>query len=437
MQSNDTDFMTELEAATQLRPVTSANVFLFAIFIFVVFFFVWANMSEIEELTRGEGQVVPSSETQIVQSFEGGILQDLLVSEGDLVDEGQILMRVSDTFFSSEERGVEARSTSLKAKRARLLAEISGDAFAIPKEIEDDAPDIARNELALYESRQKQKQNSLSILDEKVTKIQSDIASVNADIRRLADNRRSLSEELEITKRLVQQQAVSKLEEMRLQRDFRDISGQIEVANKRLQGLQAELSATKKELEEVDDQFRTTSLAELNEVETAIKQIEESLVSIEDRVSRTEIRSPVRGTVNRISVKTIGGVIQPAQEVFEIVPLDDELKIVARVLPRDIAFLTPGQAVNVKITAYDPTRYGGLQGRLTRISANSIQDRQGNVYFEVEARTNKNHLGSEQAPLPITAGMIANIEIVTGKRTIMDYLLKPILRARSTALTER
>ena len=437
MAENESDFMDELESVTRLKPVTSSNILLFVIAGLVMFFLIWANFSKVEELTRGQGQVVPSSETQFLQSLEGGILQELLVSEGDLVDKGQVLMRISDVAFSSEERGVEVQSVSLKAKRIRLLAETNGKPFSMPAEISDAAPEIAKNELSLYQSRKKERENSLSILDNKISKVQSNIAETNAEKSRLSDNAKSLREELEITKRLVKQQAVPKLDEIRLERELRDVSGRLEEAQKRGYGLNAELRAVRKEREDVDDKFRSQALGELNDVETRIAQISHSLTSIEDRVYRTELRSPVKGIVNKVAIKTVGGVIQSAQQLVEIVPVDDELKIVARILPSDIAFLTPGQAVNVKITAYDPTRYGSLHGRLVRIGANSVTDRQGNVFFEVEVHTKKNYLGADTNPLPITPGMIASVEVVTGKRTIMEYLLKPILRARSVALTER
>lgn len=178
-------------------------------------------------------------------------------------------------------------------------------------------------------------------------------------------------------------------------------------------------------------------MGELNEVETSIKQLDENLTTIGDRVFRSEIRSPVNGVVNKITLKTIGGVVEPAMQLVEIVPLDDELKIMARVPPHEIAFLHPGQDVNVKITAYDPQRYGSLKGNLVRIGANSVTDREGNVFFEIEVRTDKNYLGTERKPLPITPGMVAETEVITGKRTILEYLLKPILRARDRALTER
>jgi adhesin transport system membrane fusion protein len=222
-----------------------------------------------------------------------------------------------------------------------------------------------------------------------------------------------------------------------LNRELSDISGQINAETQRRTALQAELNAARKEREGQDAKFRSQALSELNEVETQIKRLEESLRSIGDRVSRAEIRSPVDGIVNNIALSTVGGVVEPAQRLVEIVPLDDELKIVARVLPSDVAFLRPDLPAKVKITAYDPQRYGALDGRLVRIGANSVSDGEGGVFFEIEVVTEKNFMGTEDNPLPITPGMVAQVEVITGKRSIMAYLLKPLLRARDMALTER
>lgn len=437
MGTPETEFMSELEAASRLKPHIASNLFLLAIVGLIAFFILWANFSEIEEMTRGSGQVVPSQEVQVVQSLEGGILAELLVSEGDLVEKGQVLMRISDVAFSSEERGTEAKSLGLRAKRARLTAEAEGKDFVLPDDITQKAPQVAATEEALYESRQKELQNAKSILENKISSAEAQIAETNADMKRIKNNRGLLYQQLEITRKMVAQKAVPKLEEIKLQREASDLTGQLKADEEKIVGLNADLAASKKQLEDQDDKFRSEALGELNEVETQIKQLQESLKSIEDRVSRTELRAPVKGIINNIAMKTIGGVIEPAHKLIEIVPVDDNLKIVARVRPSDIAFLKPGQEVNVKISAYDATIYGRLKGKLIRIGANSVTDREGNVFFEVEVHTDKNHLGTDDNPLPITPGMVADIQIVTGKRTLMTYILKPILRARANALRER
>lgn len=435
--SADTEFMNELEAAANLRPTITSSMLLVTISALILFFIAWASFSRIEEITRGEGQVVPTREIQVVQSLEGGILAELLAAEGDRVKKDQILMRVSDVAFSSDQRGTEAKFAALRAKKARLEAESKGQAFTLPPDLAASTGDVGKNEQALYQSRQQELKNAKAILEDKITSAQSGLAETAAQITRLRDNSALLQQELNITSQMVKQQAVPKLEEIRLRRELSDSQGQARAAQEKQEGLKAELAAAQKQLKDQDDKFRSQALGELSAVETEIAQLSESLKSIGDRVYRTELRAPVDGIVNNIALKTIGGVIEPAQKLIEIVPTDDELKIVAKVRPSDIAFLKPGQPVKVKISAYESSRYGALEGHLARIGANSVTDRDGNIFFEIEVRTEKNHLGTADAPLPITPGMVATTEVVTGKRTIMEYLLKPLLRARDRALRER
>ena len=433
----DTDFMSELEAATQMRPATSATLMLFTIIALVLFAIGWAAISKVEELTRGQGQVVPSKDIQVIQSLEGGILQELMVQEGQSVKAGEPLLRISDVQFSSEERGTEARSVALRAKKARLEAEAGGQDFMLPEDITKDYPQIAQNEQALYNSRQKELENVNAILDDRIRKASADLSEIKAQINRLYQSRKLLNDELEITKEMVRKRAVPKLEEMRLSREIADLGGQINALAQSRRSLEAELDVARKEKSSQDDKFRSQALGELNEVETQISGLKESLKSIGDRVERAEIRSPVDGIVNSITIKTIGGVIEPAMPVIEVVPLDDELKVIAKINPSDIGFIREGLPAKVKITAYDPQKYGALEGTLVRRASNSVTDRDGNIYFEVEVRTEQNYMGSADNPLPITPGMIADVEIITGKRTILDYLLKPVLRAKDRAFTER
>lgn len=435
--NDDTEFMEELEAATRIRPSDSSHYMLLTVASLIAAFIFWSATSEIEEITRGTGQVVPTQEIQIVQSLEGGILEDLLVREGQSVKKNQILLKVSDVAFASEERGAEARGLSLKAKKTRLEAEAQGKKFVVPDDVIQKFPDIARNEQALYQSRQQELSNAKSILDSKISSARAELSELQAKVNRLSDSRRLLNKELSITKEMVSKRAVPMLEQIRIEREISNIAGQIRESTQRRSGLEAELRGAQKERQDREDKFKSQVLGELNEVEAQISQVDESLTAIGDRVSRTEVRSPVDGIVNKISIKTIGGVIEPAMKLVEVVPLDDKLKIIARVTPQEIAFLRPNQDVNIKISAYDSQRYGALKGKLERIGASSVNDREGNIFFEIEVRANQNYLGTKENPLPITPGMVANTEIITGQRTILSYLMKPVLRTRDKALTER
>ena len=433
---DETEFMDQLEAATRMKPSRASNIMLWSIAALIAFFIIWASFSKIEELTRGQGQVVPTQEIQIVQSLEGGILQELLVAQGDRVTKGQVLLRLSDVTSSSEERGTAAKSDSLKLKTARLEAEAAEKEFVVPAALLKNIPDIAQNELALYKSRQQELTNATSILEDKIQKVRADMDEAQAQINRLSSSRGSLQQELTITREMVAKKAVSKLEQIRLEREVNDMSGQLNANQERLGGLKSDLSAAEKQKADQRDRFRSQALTELSEVKTQVAQIGESLKSIGDRVSRAELRAPVDGIVNNIAVRTVGGVIEPAQKLVEIVPMDSELKIVAKVLPNNVAFLRVGQDVKVKISAYDSQRYGSLHGKLVRIGASSVNDSEGNIFFEIEVRTDKNYLGTDENPLPVTPGMVADTEVITGKRTIMEYILKPFLQARDRALRE-
>lgn len=437
MTVRETEFMNELESATREKPSGPAILLLVSMAAFIAVFILWAAITQVEEIARGQGQVVPTREIQVVQSLEGGILQELLVAEGDRVEKGQILLRISDVQFSSEERGTEARSLGLRAKKTRLKAEADGTAFTLPPEILQKAPKVAENEKALYESRQKELATSFTILDDRINKATADLEEVKAEISRLSNSRAGLNREYAITRDMVAKRAVPKLEQIRLERELADIGGQINARSKEKEGLEAELSAVKNERQSQVEKFRSNALSELNEVETQISALNESLKSIGDRVDRTEIRAPAAGLVNAIRIKTVGGVVEPAMQLVEIVPMDDELKIVAKVAPIDVAFLKRGQPVKVKISAYDSQIYGALDGELVRIAANSTSDREGNVTFEIEVKTVRNYLGDAANPLPITPGMVAEVNVVTGRRTIMYYLLKPLRRTMDRAMAER
>ena len=437
MSKRDTEFMSELQAASRMTPATPIVLMFFSIIALVVLGIVWASVSKVEKITRGQGKVVPTQDVKYVQSLEGGIVQDLLVRQGQIVKKGDLLLKLSDVQSSSEQRGTQARSVALKAQQARLKAEIASDDFVMPQDITDEAPAVASNEMALYKSRQQELKNAYRILDDRIAKAKADIAETTAQVNRLYQNKKLLNQELSMTRELVKKRAVPKLEEIRLSRELADINGQINALAQSKKSLQAEAKVAQTERESQDDTFRSQALTELGKVETDIKGFAESLTSIGDRVDRSEVRSPIDGVINKIAVTTVGGVVEPAMRLMEIVPVDNELKITAQIPPNEIGFIRVGQPAKIKISAYDPQIYGSLEGELVRIGANATADQDGNMFFEVDIKTTKNFVGDADNPLPISPGMQATAEIITGKRTIMNYLLKPLFRARERVLTER
>lgn len=437
MEQQDLEFMNELEAAAHLKPSAAANLFLLAVAGFFAAALFWAAVSEVDERVRGAGAVMPSSDIKVVQSLDGGIVSEILVAEGAHVKKGQILLRIDNLQFASEGRGIEAQMIGLQAKQARLKAEAAGKEFAISPDIAKKYPDIAANEEKLYQSRQNELKTALDIIADEVREVEANISEVKASIGQYARSRDLLNKELEITRRLVAQKAQPEIEKLKLERELAGISGNLAAASQSQRSLEARLSAARKKDEERKSAFHSQALAELNDTESKLASIKESLAAAEDKVRRTELTAPEDGIVHKLYVKTIGGVVQPAQKLAEIVPANDALMIRARISPADIAFLKPGQPVRVSITAYDPQKYGTLPGRLERISADTVEGQQGEVYFEIDVVTEKNYLGDAANPLPITAGMESEAEVITGRRTVLTYLMNPVLRARDRALTEK
>lgn len=437
MENEDLEFMSELETANHLKPSKASQIFLWTVTGLFAWMLIWAAVSRVDERVRGIGQVMPSSDVQVVQSLEGGILSELLVKEGDEVKKDQALLRIADVQFASEGRGIEAQMAGLQAKQARLKAEASGQPYVTPAEIEKKFPDIAATEEKLYKSRQDELNTALNMIKDDVREADANLSEVKASISKLAKSKSLLEHQFEIAQKLVAQKAMPQIESLKLERDLNETSGNLSSAYQSQQSLEAKLSSAKRRQDEKLGAFKSQALGDLNEVEAKLSAIKANLTSVTDKVNRAELKSPVAGIVQKIYIKTVGGVIQPAQKLVEIVPLADDLMIRAKIAPADVAFLHPGQAVKVKVTAYDSQIYGTLDGKLERIGANTVEDSQGNAFFEIDVRTNKNYLGTEDKPLRIFSGMVSETEVIVGKRTILTYLMKPVLRTKDRAFTEK
>ncbi|PCI00054.1 MAG: hypothetical protein COB76_04365 [Alphaproteobacteria bacterium] len=300
----DLDFMNEIDAATRLKPSSQSSLMLWTIIALVGFIFVWSFVSEIEVITRGQGQVVPSLETQLVQSLEGGILAELNVQEGDRVEKGQVLARIENVAFASEERGIEAQSLALHLKQARLKAEIDGKKFKIPDEMRAKNTKLAANEVALYQSRQRELKNAQGIADEAFAKANANFREIKATINRLSESKRLLSQQLKITRNLVSKNAMPKVEALTQEREFADVRGNFNAAIERKKALQADLNMAERQKSDALNKFRSQSLGEMSEVETKLSAIKESLTAAGDKVDRTELRATADGVIKTINQKT-------------------------------------------------------------------------------------------------------------------------------------
>ena len=395
---------------------------------------IWSYFAEVDEVTRGEGRVIPSKQLQIIQSLDGGIVTDILVKEGDTVIKGTPLIRIDETRAVSSLRENQSQYMALLAKQARLEALATGGAFNPPPEVQKQEPELYAQEYALYQSSKDELASTINISRDQMEQREKELAEVQFKKELAEKTYESTSKELAANKPLLASGAVSEIDILKLERDVNHAKSDIDQSRAQLARIQAAISEARRKITEVDQTFRSTVRTELNDTSAKLGSLTETSVALSDKVKQSTLISPVKGKINKIFFNTVGGVIQPGKEVMELVPLDDALVIETKIEIRDIAFLRPNQPAVVKLTAYDYTIYGTLDAVVEGISPNSTVDDKGNAYYLVRVRTLKSSLGKG---LPIIPGMVAQVDVLTGKKTILSYLLKPVLKAKARAFTER
>ena len=437
-RTEDLEFMTDVRAAVLSGPRLSANILLLSIIAFFAGAGIWASVAELDEVTSGNGRVIPSSELQVIQNLEGGILAAMHVRQGAVVEKGDVLLTIDDTLASSKYREDRSRVLALQAAIVRLRAEAAAETPSFPDDVAAERPNLVSAELALFRARTNEFESSLQVLRDQVVQRRQELVEARSRIDQLRGSEALAREELEMLRPVVEGGAGSKIELIRLERQINDISGDLAATESSIPRIGASLNEAQRRIAERRAAYESQVATDLVEAQGQLAAISEVLASAEDRVRRTEIRSPVNGTVQQILIKTIGGVIQPGQDLVHVVPLEDNLLVEAQIRPADIAFLSPGQDAVVKLTAYDFAIYGGLNATLEQISADTITDEQGERFYQIRVRTRRNFLVAKDGKtLPIIPGMVAEVDILTGKKTVLAYLLKPILRARHKALRER
>jgi adhesin transport system membrane fusion protein len=415
MRHSDFAYVNDVRAAVELKTPRTSRMLLITIGAMLFCGLVWANFAILDEVKRGQGRVIPSQQMQVVQSLEGGIVQEILVQEGAIVKKGQPLMRIDDTNFAAQFGEVRERRAAMAARVARLEAEANGLKRPVfESELRELAPKVVATERSVFEARTK--------------KIAQDVDVLQQQHSRLSNNLELLNRELEITRKLHAQKIVPEIEMIRLERQASETRGQLGEVNSRLTNVKTSFASQVEE--------------DLAKSKGDLAVLEETIKSAQDKVRRAELRAPVYGIVNKLNVNTVGAVVQPASNVMDIVPLDDTLLVEGRIRPQDIAFIRPNQDAVVKITAYDPSVYGSLKGKVERISADTIVEKNekgdaGETFYRVIVRTDKNALGTAEHPLPIIPGMVATVEVLTGAKSVLDYLLKPARLLRDEALRER
>ncbi len=402
-RAEDEDLMSDNKAAFLGKPTLVTSGILYLILAMIVVGLIWAYFGEIDQNTTAEGRVIPASEDKIIQSLDGGIIVAIPVHEGEIVKEGQLLVQFDAKRFASDYNTDYQNYLALMARVARLTAESEdSNHIKFPPIVQAEKPDLITRETKLFESRRQ---------------------SLQIELSNLNDELKTITKEIELYKPLLKSGATSEIEYLNIERN---------------------INATKQQILEKQDKFNEAVWSELNQSKATLASLQEKLISLKDKLERTKLNSPVYGIVKKIHIKTIGGVVNPGMDIMEIVPLSDSLLIEARVKPADIAFIQPGQVASVKISAYDYTIFGSLDGKVEFISPDVIEDTkqapngpQLQSYYLVIIRTNKSYFTKDNHKLYIMPGMSAMVQITTGKKTIMTYLLKPLIKAKAEAMTER
>ncbi|HAU06566.1 MAG TPA: HlyD family type I secretion periplasmic adaptor subunit [Gammaproteobacteria bacterium] len=429
--------MSHVGAAMVESHHIGSHILLVTLALFFIIAIWWADTTSLDEVTKGEGKVIPSSKVQVIQNLEGGILAEVLISEGELVDKDQILLKIDDTRFSSSFREVELKYYELLAKSSRLSAESSGNDLTFSDELINIQPSIVKNETALYESRQLELDSTISILQQQIAQREQELVEKKSKLKQLQTSLRLGNEELAMSEPLVKVGVMSEVELLRLKRTVNDLRGEMNATRLSIPRIKSAIDEVSKKIEEKVTIFKAGSAQQLADINGELARIKENIFSLEDKVTRTNVRSPVKGTIKQLKINTVGGIIQPGMDLVEIVPAEDKLLIEAKIRPADIAFLRPDQDAMIKLTAYDFSIYGGLRAKLERVSADTITDENGDSFYLIYLRTEKNYIEKQKSRLDIIPGMVATVDILTGKKTILDYLLKPILKAKQEALRER
>lgn len=408
----------------------------------LVAFVVWASWAQLEEVTRSDGRIIPSAKIQVIQSLEGGIVKEVLVKTGDLVSKGDVLIRLDDTGFSSNLGELVAKQLALEIARERLEFQSvwpqRGEELSYTDHYQEKAPQIVASELSLFQANIEGLKGQVAINRSRVAQRMAELEASENQKRKLMELLRLANEERELKAPLAEKQIIPRTDMLKLQREIGDLEGQINTLQVTEGRLQAAVDEAEQEIESLYIKFRQAARAEMSEVQAQLDIITETSKGAGDKVKRAEIRAPMDGIVNTIDVSTIGGVASPSQQLMTIVPVEDILLVEAKVKPQDIAFIHQGQQALVKLSAYDFSIYGGLDGEVEGISADTVYDEVTHEqFYSVIIKTKQTELESRNKSLPILPGMVASVDILTGEKSVLSYILKPVNRAREEALRER
>ena len=398
----------------------------------------WAALAHVDEVTRAQGKVIPTSKGQIIQSAEPSTVKAILVQGGQRVSKGELLVQLDNTQSSSQLGQIQAEGAALSAQVARLSQESQGQTFTCPPDVQKNTPELCQNEAQLHQIRSEALNSQREAANASIEQRRRDLAEAQATAASLRNSLALAQKQVDMLTPLAAKSIVPQTELLTAQREVSALQGKLAAAQEQAQRAGAGIQEAQAQAAGVVDKFRQEAMDEADQLNAKLAVNRQSSLGAEGKLNQSELRSPVDGVVNDVQVTTVGGFVNAGQKIMEVVPIGERMLVEARVKPGDIAFVRVGQAALVKITAYDFSIYGGMPGRVVQVGADSTYDEQAKeAYFTVIVETDRSYLEHAGQKLPITPGMVCSADIITGHKSILDYLLKPVLKAKDEALRER
>jgi membrane fusion protein, adhesin transport system len=426
-----------LDALLTHHPLPSWRTFAWPVMALLTVLMTWAFFAHLDETALANGQVVPQGKVRVIQHLEGGFIEQLFVAEGDTVKDGDRLLQLNLASTGSNKEELQVRLDSQLLVRARLLAEAEGTELNFPDDVAKRRPALVGAQRQAYDARKRELNSQTTVLKEQVKQKELEVQELSARMKAVSRNHKLATERLKMSKSLLSEGLTAKMAHLELEAEVESLDGEMRSLAPALPKAKAAVAEVKQRLEEGEIKFRREAREELGKTEQEIARVQELLQRATEVGSRAEIKSPIDGIVKNLKFTTIGGVVRPGDPIMEIVPTGEQLVIQAKLSPTDRGYVTEGQSTMVKISTYDFARYGGLKGTVIQVAPDTSADEQGQPFFRVIVQTEKNYLGESEGSLPIVPGMQATVEIHTGKKSVMDYLIKPVLKLKEEAFRER
>ena len=437
ISKDDFDYISSLSGAVLEKSPFKFRVMLYFWTVSIIFFISWANFTDIDEIVRGSGEIVPSGENQLVQNLEGGIVKDIFVSEGTIVKKGDILLTIDNQKSQSSYNSSKIEADDLEVQILRLQAQSKLEEFIPSKDIKLKFSALVSDELILFKNKMKHLNSQKLIIQEQISQRKSEYQEQNSLKLNLYNSLKLIQEEVDMTEPMVKKGVKSKVYFLKLQRELNSIQERYDSVSISLPRIESSIKETKAKIQEVENLFVSQSQEELNKIKSLRERLLTQQDAFKDQIKRTTIVSPSNGIVQKLFIHTRGGVVSPGDDLVEIVPSDATLWVEAKIKPSDIAFIYPNQNVTVKVSAYDFAIYGGLDGKVIGISPDTIVDKDNNTFYNIFIKTQKRVFKDSKKNINLIPGMTVDIDIITGKKSVMDYILKPILKTKQYMFTER